>query len=203
MIIYLHGFNSSPMSEKATAFAISCAAEGVECIVPQLHHRPAKAIAQVRQLLDEKAKGAAENAENAAGHLTVVGSSMGGFYAAHLCEHYAGLRAVLINPAVKLAAKLAGEVGKMQKNYHNGEEYLFTREHLEEFAALGAPKLQHPEQCLLMVQTGDEVLDYREAVEYYDGAAQVVEEGGDHSFVGFAKHIPRILAFHRRAETGV
>lgn len=194
VIIYLHGFNSSPMSEKARQTADFCAARNVECIVPQLHHRPAKAIKQARQMLDEKTN---DNAE-----CTVIGSSMGGYYAAYLCQHYAGLRAVMINPAVKLADKLSGEVGKLQKNYHNGEEYVFTPEHLQEFAALDIPKLKDPSRCLLMVQTGDEVLDYREAVEYYDGAQQIVEEGGDHSFVGFAKHLPMLLNFHRRADAG-
>lgn len=176
--------------------AAYCADNNVECIVPQLDDRPAKAIAGARRLLDEKAK-------DAAVPMTVIGSSMGGYYAAYLCAHYDNLRAVLINPAVKLADKLAGEVGKMQKNYHNGGEYLFTREHVDEFAALDVPKLPNPARCLLMVQTGDEVLDYREAVAYYDGAAQIVEDGGDHSFIGFDAHLPRILDFHRRAGFGV
>ncbi len=184
-------------------FAGFCAVKGVECIIPQLHHRPAEAIGHVRQMLDERAEDAKDTEDAADTLLTVVGSSMGGYYAAYLCQHYDNLRAVLINPAVKLAAKLADQVGQVQKNYHNGREYLFTREHLAEFAAMDVPKLDNPERCLLMVQTGDEVLDYREAVEYYKGAAQIVEEGGDHSFVGFAAHMPRIVAFHRRAETGV
>ena len=167
-------------------FAAYCAAENVECVVPQLHHQPARAIADVQKLV---VNGKTD---------TVIGSSMGGYYAAYLCQHIDGLRAVMINPAVKLADKLAQFRGQVQKNYHTEEEYLFGQKHLDEFAALDVPKLRDPARCLLMVQTGDEVLDYREAVAYYDGAQQVVEDGGDHSFVSFAAHLPRILAFHRR-----
>ena len=187
MIVYLHGFNSSPMSEKARMFAGYCADNNVECVVPQLHHRPAQAIKQVRQLLGD-----------GDGDDTVVGSSMGGYYAAHLCQSRDNLRAVLINPAVKLAHKLAEYVGQNQQNYHNGEEYLFTQQHLDEFAALDVPQLKDPARCLLMVQTGDEVLDYREAVAYYKGAQQIIEQGGDHSFTNFDRHLQRILDFHHR-----
>ncbi len=46
-----------------------------------------------------------------------------------------------------------------------------------------------------MLQTGDETLDYRLAVEHYQGADVVVEEGGDHSFVNYDQHLPAIMAF--------
>ncbi len=203
----MHGFNSSPLSGKARVFAGFCASEGVACAVPQLAHRPAEAIATTERLI------------RAGGVRTVIGSSMGGYYATYLCEKVfaggdgsegggdgdgnGGLRAVLINPAVKLAEKLAGEVGKTQKNYHNGEEYLFTETHLAEFAALETPAPTCPQRYLLLAQTGDEVLDYREAAAFYRGAEQVIEEGGDHSFVGFESQLRRILDFHLRggAET--
>jgi predicted esterase YcpF (UPF0227 family) len=46
-----------------------------------------------------------------------------------------------------------------------------------------------------LVETGDELLDYREAVQHYAGADQVVVQGGDHSLQSFPKHLPRILEF--------
>jgi predicted esterase YcpF (UPF0227 family) len=45
------------------------------------------------------------------------------------------------------------------------------------------------------VQTGDELLDYRQAVEKYRGARQVVIEGGDHRFRNFSDYVPMILEF--------
>ena len=54
-----------------------------------------------------------------------------------------------------------------------------------------------PSDYLLLVETGDEVLDYREAVRYYAGAEQVVVEGGDHTLQSFEQHLPGIVAFAR------
>jgi len=48
---------------------------------------------------------------------------------------------------------------------------------------------------LLMVETGDEVLDYRQAVARYAGAQQYVIEGGDHGFGDFAEHLEVVFAF--------
>jgi predicted esterase YcpF (UPF0227 family) len=52
-----------------------------------------------------------------------------------------------------------------------------------------------PSRYLLIVETGDEVLDYRQAVARYRGAEQVVVPGGDHSLRSFEQHLARILAF--------
>lgn len=47
----------------------------------------------------------------------------------------------------------------------------------------------------LLQQTEDEVLDYRQAVEKFAQATQTVEEGGDHSFVGFERYPAQIIEF--------
>ena len=184
MIIYLHGLNSSPLSEKCVLLTEYCAKKGVDCIAPQLHHRPKQAIAQIEPLLKEEGE-----------HL-LVGSSMGGYYATWLCENHSNTRAVLINPAVKLADKITDYVGKEQTNYHNLEDkYMFTEEHLEEFRELEITTVAAPEKYFLLAQTGDELLDYREAETLYAGGKQAIEEGGSHSFDGFERFIPEIVKF--------
>jgi predicted esterase YcpF (UPF0227 family) len=55
--------------------------------------------------------------------------------------------------------------------------------------------VRHPENYLLIVETGDEVLDYRAAVAKYAGARQIVIAGGDHSLGSFPEHLPAILEF--------
>ena len=183
MIIYLHGFNSSPLSSKAVLLSEYCAKIGAECVAPQLHHRPAMAASQIAELLQ------------ADGSHLLVGSSMGGYYATWFCENRANARAVLINPAVKLADKLADYAGKTQANYHTGEEYVFGASHLSEMRALEIARIVAPQKYFLLAQKGDEVLDYREAEQFYAGAKQVIEDGGDHSFAGFARHLPAIVRF--------
>lgn len=185
MLIYIHGFNSSAQSGKARELAAWLAARGLSeaWACPDLPHRPAEAIRRLEELI-AASRGPAK----------LIGSSLGGFYATWLAEKH-GLKAVHINPCVACHAKLAGEVGRPQKNWHTGEEYLFAAAHAEELAALRVERLSRPQDHLLLVETGDAVLDYREAVSYFAGARQIVLEGGDHGFTRFADYIPTILEF--------
>jgi predicted esterase YcpF (UPF0227 family) len=121
-----------------------------------------------------------------------VGSSLGGFYATHLAEKHQA-RAALLNPAIDAHIGLRTYLG-VQQNLHSGERYELTQRHLSQWAKLAVPKVT-PSRYLLVVETGDEVLDYRHAVEKYAGARQIIVEGGDHSLKSFPEHIPAILEF--------
>jgi predicted esterase YcpF (UPF0227 family) len=181
-IVYLHGFNSAPQSHKAQAMQRYMAGLGRRFVCPKLPHRPDDAIALVER----------EIARHPAGSVALVGSSLGGFYATHLAEKH-GLRAVLLNPAVRPGRDLESYLG-IQRNLYTGEEYELTREHVETWRRLDVATV-HPERYLLIVETGDEVLDYREAVAKYAGARQVIVQGGDHALKSFPEHLPLILEF--------
>jgi len=193
-IVYLHGFRSSPQSVKATLFgqAVAALPAGVRprLYVPGLTHRPALAIAGVAAWVERAVAAAARD------RLTFVGSSLGGYYATHLAERFAA-RAVLINPAIRPYDDLRPYVGT-QTNLYTGESFEVTDAHFAELAALAVPHVTRPERYFLLVQSGDEVLDWREAVAFYGGALQYVEGGGDHSFQRFADQIPAILRFVHR-----
>lgn len=125
-----------------------------------------------------------------------LGSSLGGFYATYLAEKH-DARAVLVNPAIDPHVGLRAYLGP-QSNLHTGEPYELTETHLREWQNLYVPRIT-PRRYLLLVETGDEVLDYRRAVARYAGAEQVVVEGGDHSLQSFPRHLPRIVEFCRAA----
>jgi predicted esterase YcpF (UPF0227 family) len=185
MLIYVHGFNSSSRSHKARLVhermaALGCSAE-YRC--PDLDHRPSRAIEQLEALI-----------EGAGQPVALIGSSLGGFYATYLAERHA-VRAALVNPAVKPYELLAGYLGR-QRNLYTGAEYELTPQHLHELRAL-EPRAITPERYLLLVTTGDEVLDYRMATARYAGCRQVVVEGGDHGFIGFAEYLELVLDFCR------
>jgi predicted esterase YcpF (UPF0227 family) len=184
MLIYLHGFNSSSHSTKARLMGDALAPRGLahHYASPDLPHWPADAIAAA-----EAAMGGRSGDE-----ICFLGSSLGGFYATHLAEKHHAC-AVLINPAIDPHAGLAAYLGP-QKNLYNGHEYELTQGHLDEWEKLRVEPIT-PERYLLLVETGDEVLDYRNAVQMYAGARQVVIEGGDHSLKSFPSHIPLILEF--------
>jgi predicted esterase YcpF (UPF0227 family) len=184
MILYIHGLNSSSQSFKARAVRDRLAALGRagEYRCPDLPHRPAVAIAKLEALLRE---GGAERT-------TLIGSSLGGYYATWLAERF-GSRAVLINPAVRPYEGLAKYLGP-QKNLYTGEPYELTEAHLAELSALDS-RVVTPERYLLLVGTQDEVLDYRVAREHYRGCREIVVEGGDHGLSDFGGHLDDILAY--------
>ncbi len=53
--------------------------------------------------------------------------------------------------------------------------------------------MRHLEKYWLLVETGDEVLDYRLAVAKYNDARKTVLEGGDHSFTRWADYLDEII----------
>lgn len=157
--------------------------------LPDLPHYPAQAMAMLEQ-------NATEHANQSLGF---VGSSLGGYYATWLAEKF-NAPAVLINPAVQPYHLLGQGLGENQ-NYHTGETYQLTQTHLDQLLALEVDVMQHPEKLLLLTQTGDEVLDYRAGVVRYQGAEQVVIEGGDHGFSNYADYLPQTVQFLERHQT--
>jgi uncharacterized protein len=186
LIVYLHGFNSSPQSHKAQVMQRFMAERGLghEYVCPALPPLAADAIKAIEPLIRKQ------------NDICFIGSSLGGFYATYLAEKH-GLKAALINPAIDPHVGLRAYLGP-QKNLHTGEPYELTEAHLREWEKLYVPRIT-PKRYLLIVETGDEVLDYRQAVARYAGAEQVVVAGGDHSLQSFPRHLPRILEFSRAA----
>lgn len=185
MLVYLHGFNSSPASGKAKHLGEYMAEIGrqADYACPALPNSPREAIVAVEATL----------AQADPATITLVGSSLGGFYATWLAEKH-GCKAVLVNPAVHAHHLLRSALGA-QTNWHTGEQWMLTDTHLAELAALDIERITRPERYLLLAQTGDEVLDYRVAVAYYADAQQIIEEGGDHGFAGFERHYQTLLDF--------
>lgn len=183
VILYLHGFCSSPASWKARLLAERMAALGLG---DRFHCPPLSPVP------DEAAAAAEAVIAAATGPVTLVGSSLGGHYATWLAEKH-GLRAALVNPAVVHRIDLGLFLGE-HANFHSGERFTFTPEHAAQLQAqvVGCPT---PSQYLLLVEKGDEVLDYRHALEHYAGCRQVVLEGGDHSFTRFPEYISQIIEF--------
>ena len=184
MIIYLHGFRSSPASLKARLLSEHLSRQGLgdRFWCESLPVSPRLAIECVEHAI-----------RSAAAPPVLIGSSLGGYYATYLAERH-DLRAMLINPATDAARTLAPCMGQ-QTHLYSGEVFDFTQAHIDELAALRVPVLAKPERFWLVVETGDELLDYREAVTRHAGARQTVFEGGDHSLRHFPELLDAIVAF--------
>lgn len=187
MILYLHGFRSSPQSFKARLLGQRLRELGLEhryrC--PQLPASPRLAAEMALALAREMMAGGEA--------LNVVGSSLGGYYANWLAEQL-DCRAVLLNPATQPPRDLENYVG-VTTAYHSDEVFEFKREYIEELKALRVETITRPERYFLIAATGDDVLDWREMTTHYAGARQFVIEGSDHGISEFAQYVDQVLAF--------
>lgn len=181
MIIYLHGFRSSATSIKAEQlrnFLANYPEAPFWC--EDLPISPRAAIDRVSTVI----------AASPTPPL-IIGSSLGGYYATFLAEQF-DLKAVLINPACRAAELLEPWVGP-HRNLYTGEVFDLTSAHIQELRALSVSPLKHPERFWVLLEAGDEVLDYRVAVDTYQGARITIKKGGDHGFQSFPDFIPEIV----------
>lgn len=182
-LLYIHGFNSSPQSAKAQQLLAWAARYRPELRirVPALPVDPEKALALLEA--NVQACGSAPG---------LIGSSLGGFYANVLSARH-GLRAVLINPAVHPHRLLSQYLGQMS-NYHTGEVAELRHAHIALLEQMDvAPP--HPERLWVLLETGDETLDYRQAAAFYAACQVDIAAGGSHTYEGFESKLPAIVEF--------
>ncbi len=184
-LVYIHGFLSSPLSFKAqqvkTWLAESHPQIRFEC--PHLTAYPGQTQVQLAELIERLLPEP----------VYLMGSSLGGFWATWAAETY-DLPAILINPAVNPQALIRRYLEVDLKGYHTDDSYRLNATHVDEIRAADL-EVTRLGNYWLLVQTGDETLDYRQAVAKYQGCKQTVEAGGDHAFQGFERYLEAALAF--------
>lgn len=184
LIVYLHGFRSSPQSRKAQLLRAHLQQRGLgdQYVCPAL---PASPQAASHLALDA--------ARAAPSHcVALIGSSLGGYYATWVAEQL-GCRAVLLNPAIDPARDLQSHIGR-QPVFFSNDEIDFRPEYIDELSELDT-RVTRPERYFLIAATGDSVIDYRTMVAKYGGARQRVIEGGDHELSDFAQYVDEVLSF--------
>jgi len=122
----------------------------------------------------------------------LIGSSLGGFYANVLAARH-GLRAVLVNPAVHPHVLLGQYLGQLS-NYHTGEAAELRHEHIAVLERLEV-RPPYPERLWVLLESGDDTLDYRQAAAFYAGCHVDIAAGGSHAYEGFEGKLPAIVEF--------
>ena len=181
MIIYIHGFGSSGEGSKAKAFREYFKRIDEPFIAPSLSYVPELAMGTLEELI-----------ESYHGDVKLIGSSLGGYYTLYLAQKY-DLQAVLLNPSTHPYLTLEKMLGKAP-NFYDDSYYDWNSTHIDMLKHFRVDKPKQ-DKLMLLVQKGDELLDYKEAVEYLPESKMTVEEGGNHGFEGVEQHFEQIRAF--------
>lgn len=203
-LLYLHGFRSSPESAKAMTMhwhvlahnadvlahnAALPAAQRIAWHCPQLPPSPAKAMHQIMRWVQKDLDTP----------LAVIGSSLGGYYAAIVAQA-TGARCVLLNPAVYPARDLKAYIGRVT-HWHNEGGYAFTQQHVDELRALQSTAFTRPQRYMAIMSKGDEVLDWREMTARYPVGHLRLLARSDHAISEFDSYASEVLNFVRATNT--
>lgn len=181
MILYIHGFGGSGEGFKARVFRKYYKAKNEDFIAPSLSYIPELAIKTLEELI-----------ELHKGNVCLIGSSLGGFYAIYLAQKYK-LKAVLINPSVYPSVTLNKCLGNAP-NFYDASYFEWTESHII-MLKTHETNVTKQSDFMLLLQKGDEVLNYKEAAEKFSKAELIIEEGGNHSFDGIERYFQKVDAF--------
>lgn len=181
MILYIHGFAGSGKGKKATLLENVFKNEAY--MRPTLSYIPYLAIDTLEQII---------NYIKDKEEICLIGSSLGGYYSIYLANKY-NLKTVLINPSIEPTKTLSKEIGNTT-NWADSSKFEWNKNHID---MLNRYKIEkpNPKNFLLLTQKGDEVLDYRVGVYYLKGSKQIVQEGGNHSFLNIIDYVEEIKVF--------
>ncbi|GEM_PF-53370 len=182
MLIYIHGFGGSGQGSKARAFRKYFKSIEEDFIAPSLPYNPELAIESLKALI-----------ASYKGDVYLLGSSLGGYYASYLSHMDEVKKVVLINPATKPYETLKRALGKAT-NFYDDTTFTWNEKHLKSLEKLDKDELKK-EKFMVLLQKGDELLDYKDALQKYKDTKVVIEEGGSHSFEGIENHFENIRAF--------
>ena len=183
-ILYLHGFASSANSTKANLIKafIKKNAKSTQILIPDLDNDIESAYYQIDLIIKKESPS------------SIIGSSLGGFYATYFSDKY-DLQCVNINPAVP-PIDMSEYLGENQ-NYSTGEKFFVNDHHLKLLETMNQKIkcLKRPKNFLTLIQSGDEVLDYKYAIKYFAASQVEIKFGGNHSFEAFEKYFSKIKIF--------
>ena len=182
LILYVHGWNSHANARKAQLIEHELKNHEIfDTASLTLKNYPKEAIKQLTEFILEK---------QSKYNVHLVGSSLGGYYSVFLAETL-NLKAAMINPAVWAYKIFENDRGDVE-NLNTGEKYFIDQAWIDSLEDIFIEN-PTPDRYLVLLQTGDETLDYKYAEKYFSEARIVIDEGGSHSFDGLEQKIPQIL----------
>ena len=182
LILYIHGWNSYKDARKAVLLKNEISSsKNFEVDSITLKSHPKEAIQQLSNYIED-------HKEQRKVHL--IGSSLGGYYATFLSEKY-NLKAAMINPAVWAYKIFKNDMGT-NENLNTGEKYFIDDLWVQSLQDIFIESITG-KNYLVLLQTGDQTLNYKFAKQYFEGSNIIIDEGGSHSFENLELKIPEML----------
>ena len=183
-ILYFHGFKSSSDSSKAQEFKkfIENKTSQTKIIIPNLEDDFIEAHKQIETLIDK-------NSTN----ILYMGSSLGGYYALYFAQLYKS-KSVLINPAIAPLNDFEIHLGK-NENYATGNKFTISKDDISYIRSLHHKKILEPKNNLILLESGDEILNYVESSSYFKGSYIDIFYGGNHSYTSIKEKFTKIKDF--------
>ena len=198
-IIYIHGLDSDANSTKGLLLEGYCEQHYPEITVqrPDLNQSPEQVFRYLTDLVTELSKDA---------KTVIIGSSLGGYFSTLVSNHI-GCAAILLNPSTqphitlqrfeedKSADTLEAESHKEKVLHTTDGGWEVTKADLQWFAHHQLLSVENSSQVVVMLKKGDELLDANLSAAFYkhQGATVILQDGGDHRFSDFAKHLATVI----------
>jgi len=183
-ILYFHGFASSSNSNKAKVLKkyISKNYKNAEIIIPDLDNNFKMAVSQIHKLI-----------KSAIHPIVFIGSSLGGYYASYFSTKLK-TKSVLINPAIPPLRDFEMYLGE-NENYSTGKKFIITPEDIRYIRKISYKKYANAENTYVLLESGDEVLNYKETAKYFRGSYVDIVYGGSHSYESLDEKLKSIVNF--------
>ena len=183
-ILFLHGFASSSNSNKAKILSsyISKISSNSKLMIPNLDNNFKKAVSQIELLI-----------KNSDQPISFIGSSLGGYFAAYFAS-IENAKAILINPAIPPLKGFDEYLGE-NKNYSTGQKFLIEEEDIKFLRQLLTKKYLNKENTLVLMESGDDVLEYKKTSKYFEGCHIDIVFGGSHSYESMGEKLKKISNF--------
>ncbi|MDA7851275.1 esterase [Gammaproteobacteria bacterium] len=183
-ILYFHGFKSSSKSSKAQSLKnfIAKNTKNTKIIIPDLDDNFQNAHNQIEELI-----------RLSGSNIVFMGSSLGGYYASYFSQKFKK-KAVLINPAVHPLKDFEVHLGE-NENYSSGNKFNISSKEISFVRTLSYKKLLTPNDLLILLESGDEILKYNKSASYFSGAYIDITFGGNHSYSSFKSKFHKIQKF--------
>ena len=188
MIIYIHGFGGSGKGSKAKVFREYFESIDEDFIAPSLPYNPKLAIETLKELI-----------KSYKDEVYLIGSSLGWYYASYLSDIDEVKKVVLINPATKPYETLKRALGDAP-NFYDNTTFSWEDKHIKILKELKTDELDKS-KFMVLLQKGDELLNYKDAVKKYNDTKITLEDGGNHSFENIQNHFDNIREFFTMYQT--